>query len=384
MRIAFLSNEYPPVTDGIGAYVASMCPGLAARGHEVHVISCLEGQARSDTVDRGVHVHRRPFVDVPRGVGRFTGKRPRTTERLRTAVSAARTLRELRLQPDVVEAPDWMAEGLVVALGRTPLVAHLHTPLTLVHEQAELPMGPDQRLADRLERWSVARADVVTSPSRLLADTLRDRGWVRGDVEVVPYPVDLDTWAGLPPVASTAPVALVVGRLERRKAPEVVVDACASIPGAEVVLIGRNGEDRDGLPHDRWLAARAERAGTNVTFAGLVPRDELPQWYGRARVVALASTFDNFPMVGLEALAAGRPVVCSDRTGTAELVAGTDAGRVVPVGDVAAMADALRPYLTDVDAASAAGAAARALAEERCAPEVIAARREAVYRRAIG
>ena len=46
MRILFVSIEYPPEPpDGIGSYVAEIGPALVARGHEVHVLSCLAGQA---------------------------------------------------------------------------------------------------------------------------------------------------------------------------------------------------------------------------------------------------------------------------------------------------------------------------------------------------
>jgi glycogen synthase len=110
-----------------------------------------------------------------------------------------------------------------------------------------------------------------------------------------------------------------------------------------------------------------------------LPNPELAEWYGRARVVAIASRFDNFPMVGLEGLASGRPVVCTDATGTAEILAGTSAGAVVPAVDAVALAAALRPYLLDAEAAARAGAEARRLVGEVCAPERIAREREAAY-----
>ena len=87
-------------------------------------------------------------------------------------------------------------------------------------------------------------------------------------------------------------------------------------------------------------------------------------------------------MAGLEGLAAGRPVVCTTRTGTADLLAGSDAGAVVAPDDPAALAAALRPYLADPAAAGRAGAAARALVGRECSPAAVAGRREAVYREA--
>jgi glycosyltransferase involved in cell wall biosynthesis len=379
LSIAFLSNEYPPVPDGIGSYVASIAPALAARGHEVHVISCREAQPATDELDRGVHVHRRPLRELPGVVRPWIRGLPRSSGRLRTALTAAREVRALHV--DVAEAPDWMAEGLVVPLGRIPLVAHLHTPLALTWEQARLPRDRDVAIADWFERTAVARADRATSPSGLLVAALTARGWLRReDVEVIPLPVDVGRWSNVGPIGSGHPVVLVVGRLERLKAPELAVEACASIPDAEVVVVGRSQEHRDGMPYDAWLAERATRAGVRLRLAGQVPARELARFYELASVLVIPSSFDNFPVVALEALAAGRPVVCTNMTGTAELLAGTDAGEVVPAGDSAAMAEALQRVLRK---AEAAGEAARRLVTDVCSPDAIAARREAVYAHAV-
>jgi glycosyltransferase involved in cell wall biosynthesis len=380
MRILFVSGEYPPITDGIGAYVASVTPALAARGHAVHVLSCMPGQATSDALHDGVRVHRRGELRLP-GLEKVT-RAPQIAARVRRAVSCWAERRRLGERFDVVEAPDWMAEGLL--LGGTPMVAHLHTPYGLVVRVSRKPLTRAVRGADRLERMAVRRAVMITAPSRLLLETLRD--WVPAGVEtrVVPYPVDLDRWAGVPPVADTRPTVLSVGRLEPRKAPEVLVDAAAELPGAEVVFVGRSEEDRDGLPYRSWLERRAATAGVTCRFVDHVSRNELPELYAQARVVALPSLYDNFPMVGLEALASGRPVVCTDATGTAELLAGSGAGAVVPKGDAAALAAALRPFLSDTGLAAAAGREARSLVMAECSPERVAERREACYADVVG
>ena len=80
-----------------------------------------------------------------------------------------------------------------------------------------------------------------------------------------------------------------------------------------------------------------------------------------------------------------RPVVCSTRTGLAEMAdPSSRAIAVCPPDDVAALAAALEPYLCDEELATAAGADARRQAWEQCRPEVIAAQRERVYAEAIG
>jgi glycogen synthase len=314
--------------------------------------------------------------------------------RVYTALSCWRECRRLGLRFDVVEAPDYMAEGLVLAvLGTTPMVGHLHSPERLVNRRASQELPWDLRLVDALERFAVRRADVVTAPSWLLVHTLQANAWLaerrcypHDGVQVIRYPIELDLWGAAPEAAGTTPTVLAVGRLDHRKAPEVLVDAAAElatkIQGLEVVFVGPSVQRPDGVPTREWLTARARASGAPCRIVEYVPREDLTSWYAAARVVVVASTFDNFPMVALEAMASRRAVVCTDRTGSAELLAGTGAGGVVPVGDAGRLAQALLPYLLDSELAAHAGRRARRVAAEHCNPERIAELREACYEEA--
>jgi glycogen synthase len=371
VRILFVSIEYPPETpDGIGSYVAEIGPALVARGHEVHVLSCLRGQATSDRVDRGVHVHRRGEVRLPGG--------SKTAQRLRHALSCR--VEAARLGDfDVVEAADWMAEGLGLAFRRpAPLVVHLHTPLAVTSRYAGTPRTLDLRVASALERVPVRRADVVTSPSERLLREVGPR-WLAGKrMRMVRLPI---APREIGPTA-TPPVVLCVGRLEPLKGSDLLVEAAAGLPG-EVVFVGRTTSQRDGKPFDEWLASRARELGAPVRFEAEVPRDDLARFYLGARVVAVPSRHENLPYAGLEALAFGRPVVCRSSSGLAELLRQSGAGTVVEDEGPEALAAALHPYLEDPTHAAEASARARELVEQHCAPDVIAAQREAVYEGAV-
>jgi glycogen(starch) synthase len=372
MRILFVSIEYPPETpDGIGSYVAEIGPALVARGHEVHVLSCLAGQSTSDRVDRGVHVHRRGELRLPGG--------SKTTARLRHALSCRVEARRLGLDFDVVEAADWMAEGLGLAFSRpAPLVVHLHTPLAVTSRYAGTPRTLDLRAASALERIAVRRADLVTSPSERLLHEVGPR-WLAGKrVRMVRLPI---APREIGPTV-TPPVVLCVGRLEPLKGSDLLVEAAAGLPG-EVVFVGRTTSQRDGKPFDEWLASRARELGAPVRFEAEVPRDDLARFYLGARVVAVPSRHENLPYAGLEALAFGRPVVCRSSSGLAELLRRSGAGTVVEDEGPEAFAAALRPYLEDSQRAAEASARARQLVEQHCAPDVIAAQREVVYEEAV-
>lgn len=360
---------------------------LVRRGHEVHVLSCVDGQPADDREDLGVHVHRR---EAPRVLPKIRRRLPWTSLRLEGALARYREARRLGAEFDVVEAPDWFAEGLAFALRQPrPLVAHLHTPFGVVgrNNPGSSRSTRDGRLADWIEGVAVRRADVVTSPSRLLARELARDGWLgRHEPRIVRYPIDVDPWTGLKGAEESPPRVLAVGRLEGRKAPEVLVAAAAllanDVPELEVVFVGSSSL-RDGASYRKWLVEQVRRLGARCRFVDEVAREELPRWYESSRVVAVTSRYDNFPYAALEAMASERPVVCTDRTGTAEIVAGTDAGSVVAVDDPAALADALRPFLLDPSAAGRAGRAARSVVECECSPGGIAAEREACYEEAI-
>jgi glycogen(starch) synthase len=382
MRILFLSIEYPPETpDGIGSYVAETSAALAARGHEVHVLSCLAGQPVRDYQDGAVWIHRRGETRL-RGLGRLVGER--TAARLSHALTCRREVARLGIAFDVVETPDWMAEGLLLARARQPLVAQLHTPLAVTARYGVRGLTRDARSAARLERAAVERSRLVISPSHLLVEELRSAGWLRhSDVRVVRFPVDAVRWYSDVDAGATEPIAAFAGRLEPLKAPEVVVDAVALLAkrGVDVtaLLAGRSAATVHGQPYDAWLEQRIADAGAPCRLLGQIPRSEIADLLAKSRVVVLPSLYENFPYAALEAMAAGRPVVCTSNTGIAEILADSGAGSVVPARDPAALADALEPYLRDATHAAHAGARARELVVAHCDPERIAAEREDCY-----
>ncbi len=126
MRVLLVSQEFPPETGwgGIGTYVDVLSEALGAAGVDVHVLSVVDRQAaRTRQVGR-VTIHRRPLPHV-RGAHRPA---PEVWWRAWLALNVARLVKRLRIEPDVVECPEWMAEGLALGLrGMFPLVVRLHS-----------------------------------------------------------------------------------------------------------------------------------------------------------------------------------------------------------------------------------------------------------------
>lgn len=382
-----MSREVPPDPGigGIGSYTATIAPALAARGHEVHVLSCRADQLKADDCVDGVWTHRRGLRAF-KGLGRLAARSPEAVHRAQCAFTywtEGSGLGEF----DVVESPEWMAEGLLFGFRRrVPLVAHLHTPVHILARYSGVPRGRDLRWADALERWLVRRSTIVTSPSRLLDRVLRGQSWMHRPAKIIPYPMDVDGWTdtdGNP----TSPVVLFVGRLEYRKAPELLVESVAAlrrdVPDVKAVFIGEGSGEHEGVPYGDWTIARAEALDAPAEFIGWAPRETLADWYLRSRVVAVPSRFESYSMTALEAMATSRPVVYTSQVGAGEVVAGTMGGTEIEPNDVVALTDALRPYLTDASLAVEAGRAAAEAVRRTCAPSTIAALREACYEDAV-
>jgi glycosyltransferase involved in cell wall biosynthesis len=307
--------------------------------------------------------------------------------RLGLSPSVAFSREARRLGPfDVIEAPDWEAASLVSTIRRpAPVVVCLHTPTVLVRRYGSTA---GNRLREHVERHAAGRADAVVTYSPLLVDELRSAGWFRGrSVEHSSACIDQALLDRDPAPLTSEPIVLGIGRWEARKGFELLVEAAAflgdHVSGVRVVLVGRDVVDRGGRRGSDVLRRLADRSGVTLELVPAVPRHEVGSWYDRARVVVIPSQFESYSMVGLEALAHGRPVVCTPGVGF-----GVEAAQIAADGDPVrrcradprALAAALRPLLTDDDYAATAASAAPGLARRMAGPQAFAAGRLALYR----
>jgi len=144
-------------------------------------------------------------------------------------------------------------------------------------------------------------------------------------------------------IAPAAKVALFAGKLLQFKRPDDLIKAAArlKVEGRELeVLVAGSG------PMETEIAAFARAAGVPLHMLGFCNQTEMPAAYAAADVLVLPSEHETWGLVANEALACGRPVVLADSVGSApDLAADGTAGRVFPVGDIGALAEALRGVL---------------------------------------
>lgn len=182
-------------------------------------------------------------------------------------------------------------------------------------------------------------------------------------LHVVHCGVDLDDMTPVPPPPDNAPF-VCVGRLCPQKAQVLLVQAMAELvkthPDARLVLIG----DGDTRPQIEALIARHSLQNA-VELRGWADGAAVKAALSGARAMVLPSFAEGLPIVIMEAFALGRPVISTYIAGIPELV-DREAGWLVPAGDVAALADALRKCLeTPRERLDVMGVTARKRVEDR-------------------
>jgi glycosyltransferase involved in cell wall biosynthesis len=204
-------------------------------------------------------------------------------------------------------------------------------------------LGASAALAGELFLHTVTRAydpvRVFVCPSRFLAGKMRQAGVYPSRLRHVPHFIDTE---GMAVKSMPGGPALVAGRLSPEKGVDVAIRAIALVPEGRLEVAGTG-------PEEERLRRLAEAiAPGRVRFHGLLGKKDVHELMLAASVVVLPSRwYENQPMVVLEALARGVPVVGSDLGGLPELVDPGVTGALVPAGAPEALAEALRPFLAD-------------------------------------
>jgi phosphatidylinositol alpha-mannosyltransferase len=286
----------------------------------------------------------------------------------------------------------WAAVGVRRALADLePEVVHLHEPLipslgglALLNSAAPC-VGTFHASSDTSLAYWVARPILRGAMDRLririvVSDAARELigRYFPGDYEVIPNGVEVGRFATASPVDLGAKrTVLFLGRIERRKGLEVLVQALTRLRDLELKLIvGGAG------PEERACRSLAARLGVDVQFLGRVHDDVKAGVFRSADLYcAPAIGGESFGIVLIEAMAAGTPVVCSDLPGFRAVAEG--AAALVPPGDPGRLADALRGVMTDENRALAMSETGRSIADRYDWPR-LAERLEDVYVRAAG
>ena len=341
MRVLHLGKFYPPAKGGMETVLASICDKTA--GHVANRV--LVANNTSTTVEE-----RRGLVDVVRVAA--------LTRIGAVAVCPTMPAHLARESADVIVIHEPNPIGLLSYFLARP-AGRL---IVWFHSEVIRPSWRYRCFYRPFLQFALNRASKIIVASPTLAQSAQQlRGWESKCV-VIPYGIDIcpnsdavERRADEIRSSETRPIVLFVGRLVRYKGADVLLDAMRQID-AVAYLVG------DG-PQRRALGARAEALGISdrVRFEGEISDDELRALYRACDVFVLPSVTrqEAFGIVQLEAMAAAKPVICTDLgTGVAWVNKHGETGLVVPPGNGEALGGAIAEILANPARATALGQAA--------------------------
>ena len=329
MRIGMVCPYSFDVHGGVQAHVLQLGEVLRARGHDVSVLAPSS-----------------PHVQLPDWVVsggkavpiRYNG----SVARLRFGPATHRMVKKWIAQGDFdvlhlhePNAPSLSVLALMIAEG--PIVATFHTSTT-----KSLALGVFQGILRPWNEKIVGRIAVSDLARRWQMEALGS------DAVEIPNGVDVESFASaplLPGYPRPGKTVLFLGRFdEPRKGMAALLDALPALverfDDVEVLIVGRGDADE--------LREKAGDLGGHLRFLGQVDDDEKASALRSADVYCAPNTGgESFGIVLVEAMAAGTPVVASNLDAFRRVLADGKAGRLVPVDDPAALAEALIDVLVD-------------------------------------
>lgn len=343
LRVLHIGKFFPPHPGGIERFSGDLTTALAARGVSVAMLAHAEPGAagtQSQTIG-GVN------VTLTRCLGHLVHApvSPGFPFALHKLVK--------QFKPDLLHlhVPNTSAFWALLspAARRIPWIVHWHADVPLDAARTRLRMA--YRVYRPWEQTLLRRASAAVATSRAYCDASDALAPWRNKVAIIPL--------GLGPAAAATESAsiswpatglrvLAVGRLSYYKGFDVLLRALASVPQAQLVLIG-SGECDASLRKTAVDLGVGER----VRFAGYVNDDVLAAAYATADVLCLPSTerSEAFGLVLLEAMRARLPTIASDirGSGVGSVVVDGQTGVLVPPGDAEALAQTLQRMAGDAD-----------------------------------
>lgn len=349
-----ITTSYPMYHgDAKGIFVHELAKRLVARGNEVFVIGPKFGvKSKSKEVYEGVIIRR---IYIPGKIFSFAELRPGSFKMIVTFLMyfAGALLASLKIIKKVhlIHAHWASPPGTIgVILGKL-----FKKPVVISVRGSDILDWPGfSRIADRIIKWSVLKANKVLAISQILYQILKIWRAELPQIEVYPRGIDTETFK--PQVKNqelirkynleNRKIILYVGSLIDRKGPSYLVEAFDTVQkereDTSLLFVG------DGpLENELKKKAKELKIDDKVIFVSKVEPAEVPKYYSICDVFTLPSYSEAMGTVLIEAMACKKPVVVTEKMGMAQSIKDADAGIVVRAKDPSSLADGLLKVLND-------------------------------------
>jgi len=350
MRIALVAVHSSPVAGpgrrdagGMNVYLLETGRALAARGHEVELVTRAEGpdEPALERIAAGLSVRR--IEAGPRS--------PVRKESLAAIVDDFGTALAGLPAFDVIHAHYWLsglAAQRAARAGGTPFALTLHTVAALKQERRGRGEAPEPVERIAAERRLCAEADAVVAIAPAEREAIaRLYGRPAERIELARPGVDA---ALFHPGHRTQPrpYLAMVARLQPLKGVELAIDAIAALPAGRRPALRVAGAPTPGAEaYPSALRARARARGVTLQLEGTLSRRQVAELLRGAQLALVPSRTETFGLVALEAAASGVPVLGASVDGLRDSVCDGRSGVLVRGRDPRRWARALQGLLAD-------------------------------------
>lgn len=378
MRILIVLTYFQPHKSGLTVYAVRQARALVALGHEVTV---LTSQYSSDLPleewDQGVRIIRLPVAfRLSKGV--IMPKMP---------LEAWRSIRNSDLVNLHVPQVDAALVAMLAKLQGKPVVLTYHCDLKMPPSLINSVAGGAANLANRI---SANLADVIVHNTRdfaghspFLKDYLHKLTVIQPPIIVdTVSQEDIDAFRMQYGIGTDQKIVGMVARLATEKGVEYLVKAMPDIlhfcPEAQAIFVGEYKNVFGEETYRDKLLPIIEQLGNHWRFLGVLSEIEKAVFFNICDVLVLPSinSTESFGMVQVEAMTCGTPVVATDLPGVRQPVKTTGMGRIVPIKDPNALADAVLEILRTFDKSNQEDLTK---VKNLYAPETVANAYEALY-----
>ena len=372
MRIAYITQSYPPMVSGASIVVKNLAENMAVRGHKVLVIAASDRGKSYKIVNGNLTILRLRSLHNPLRVGQKFMLSPQ-----RVLLQALRDF-----QPDLIHTHDALQLGVLCLMykrtKKTPIVLTTHALPNFAAKYIPVIFSGFQPVMETFLWWYawliLRQFDAVTTP------TITTSGMISAITNIQPISisngVDLDSFSPsrLFPDCETAlrtklnlplkvPVVLHVGRLDTDKRVDQVIRASARAmqnSDLHLLVVG------DGCQKARLMKlCKSLGIEKRCHFLGYVLiEDGLPDIYRLSNLFVTASEIETQGIVLLEAAASGLPIVAVRATCIPEIVHDGVNGYLTDSNDISAFANAITDLLSNSDKARKMGSNGRKLIQE--------------------